>query len=191
MPAHDEDIRSTDLRIILRIGEQGVENEMRRGIDGAGKLGLAHERGLGEEAPEMRVHGAGEGGDVDAGACSRELVQDLKKRCHPSGGPGVNLGLLAGELGIGQSRLLPRAISAEIAQIVGKRARQNSVQGRANVCGGLRAEIEAAEIFEQFVHQREEQLALRAVVLIESSDSEFGSAANLFNGSGLETLFGE
>src|SRR5215813_10598821 len=53
------------------------------------------------------------------------------------------------------------------------------------------AKIQAAQFLEQIVHQHEQELALRPVVLIEGTDCEPGPACDVLHAGGFVTLLAE
>ena len=100
--------------------------------------------GLREEAPEKNVHGAGEAGDVQFPARAGQRLQELKDAHDAAGGPVANLALFFYQRRIGERGLLPGAVGAEIAEIVGERTGEQFANGRAEIGRGLRLEIQLA-----------------------------------------------
>lgn len=168
-----------------------MEDEVSGGANLAVERGFGHMECFGEEAPEKIVHGAGKAGNIGIAPRCRMSLQQAKEFCNAGRGPGVNRSVLPREHGIGEHGFPPSSIGAEVLEIRGESAFEELPQRAASVARLFRPKIELAEFFQQVVHQREQELALRAVVLIEGADSELGTGRNLFNRSALVASLSE
>ena len=100
----------------------------------------------------------------------------------------MNLPLFPRQVRIGKYRFLPCSICAQVPEIVSKGARQQFMDNPANISTVAWTKIKLAQLLQQLVHQRQQQLPLGAEVLIESSHCKLRTPSDLVYGSALITL---
>lgn len=176
---------------LRRVRKHRVINQVRRRIDPPIELRLGQSSCLRQQAPEKCVHGARQAGNIHVLARTGQSLQELKHAHDAPSRPPVNFLLLLHQLQIGKRRLLPGPVCAQVFQIVRKRPRQYRADACPHISDALRLKIKLAQFLQQLIHQRKQQLSLRAKMLVETPHCELGPPGDLVDGSILVALFAE
>src|SRR5262249_9463098 len=124
------------------------------------------------------VHCSSESSDVDAPTRSRQMSKVPKDRFHAACRPSMDLTLLPRQAVVRQSSLLPCAICSQVVKVMSKSGREHRVNHPSEIARRLGRELDSGQLFEQIVHQLQQQLSFRAVVLIEGADGESGAGGD-------------